>query len=133
MITGVADTHTALWYLFADPRLSSAAKAFIDRATDARNTVAVASISLAEIVYLVEKRRVPANAFEVLAEALADPEHVFVEASLTTSVVRSMREVSREEVPDLPDRIIAATAVLLGVPILSRDGRIRSARLNTLW
>ena len=36
-----------------------------------------------------------------------------------------MKEVSREEIPDLPDRVVAA--LLLGVPVSSRDGRIRSS------
>jgi predicted nucleic acid-binding protein len=36
-------------------------------------------------------------------------------------------EVPREAVPDLPDRVIAATALLHGVPILSRDRRIQAS------
>jgi hypothetical protein len=40
--------------------------------------IAVSSISLAEIVYLVEKKRLPRAAYEELALALADPEHVFI-------------------------------------------------------
>jgi hypothetical protein len=32
MIAGVADTHTALWHLFDDKRLSTAAGAFINEA-----------------------------------------------------------------------------------------------------
>jgi predicted nucleic acid-binding protein len=44
-----------------------------------------------------------------------------------------MRRVSRDEVPDLPDRIIAATAQFFGVPVLSRDGRIRAANIKTIW
>jgi len=44
-----------------------------------------------------------------------------------------MRQVPRSEVPDLPDRIVAATGVYLGVPVISRDRLIRAARLNTIW
>jgi PIN domain nuclease of toxin-antitoxin system len=33
MIAAVADTHTALWYLFNDGRLSVAAGDFIDKAS----------------------------------------------------------------------------------------------------
>ena len=62
MIAGIADTHTALWYLFNDARLSLAAGDFIDRAAAAGKQIAISSISLAEIVYLVEKNRLPANA-----------------------------------------------------------------------
>ena len=32
MIAGIADTHTALWYLYDDVRLSVTAGDFIDRA-----------------------------------------------------------------------------------------------------
>ncbi|MFN8556717.1 MAG: hypothetical protein U0531_04995 [Dehalococcoidia bacterium] len=44
-----------------------------------------------------------------------------------------MARVSRQEVPAMPDRIIAATAVYLGVPVISRDRRIRAAALETVW
>ena len=36
MIAGVADTHTAIWHLFDDPRLSQAARKFIDDAAAAK-------------------------------------------------------------------------------------------------
>ncbi len=32
MVAGVADTHTIMWYMYADPRLSVAAKAFVEGA-----------------------------------------------------------------------------------------------------
>lgn len=44
-----------------------------------------------------------------------------------------MKEVSREEIPDLPDRVIAAAALLLRVPVLSRDGRIRSSSVAAIF
>lgn len=88
---------------------------------------------MAEIVYLIEKNRLPPSAYDELTQALADPEHVFAEAAFTTAVVQAMRQVSRVEVPDMPDRLIAATAVYLGVPVISRDRRIRAANLRTIW
>jgi PIN domain nuclease of toxin-antitoxin system len=139
MIAGVADTHAALWDLFNDPRLSSfyrkalAAGNFIDQAAAAGNQVVVSSISLAEIVYLVEKNRLPTNAYADLKAALDDPDHVFKEVSFTGDVVDAMRQVPRTEVPDMPDRIVAATGVYLGVPVISRDGRIRASNVQTVW
>jgi predicted nucleic acid-binding protein len=44
-----------------------------------------------------------------------------------------MQVIPREEVPGMPDRIIAATGLHLGVPVLSRDRKIRAARLETIW
>ena len=132
-IAGVSDTHTALWHLFGDPRLSAKAAAFIDKAAAARRKIAVSSISLAELVYLVEKGRLPESAYAELAQALADPEHVLVEAVFTVAIVEAMRKVPRAEVSDLPDRIVAATAVHFGVPVISRDRLIRVASLETIW
>jgi len=33
----------------------------------------------------------------------------------------------------MPDRIIATTALHLGVPLISRDGRIRLSSVPTIW
>ncbi len=133
MIAAVADTHTALWHLFDDKRLSAAAERFIDEAAAARRKIAISSISLAEVVYLVEKNRLPPSAYDELTQSLADPEHVFTEAVFTAAIVQAMRQVPRAEVPDMPDRMIAATAVYFGVPVISRDRRIRAASLKTVW
>ncbi|HWZ42791.1 MAG TPA: PIN domain-containing protein [Candidatus Saccharimonadales bacterium] len=133
MIAAVADTHTALWHLFGDARLSVAAGTFISKAATARHKIAISTISLAEVVYLAEKNRLPPSAYEELTRALVDPEHVFTEAVFTAAIVQAMRQVSRAEVPDMPDRVIAATAVYFDVPVISRDRRIRAASLKTIW
>ena len=133
MIAGVADTHTALWYLLKNPRLSATARQFMDDAAAAGHDIVLSPISLAEIVYLVEKNRLPASAYHELKNALADPEYVIEEAPFTVEIVDAMRQVPRTDVPDMPDRIVAATGVYLGVPVISCDGRIRSSNVHTVW
>ncbi len=133
MIAGVADTHTALWHLFDDAKLSAVAGAFINDAAASRRKIAISTISLAEVVYLTEKNRLPSPAYEELTQALADPEHVFTEAVFTAAIVQAMRQVSRAEVRVMPDRMIAATASYFDVPVISRDRRIRAASLKTIW
>jgi len=133
MIVGVADTHTALWYLYKNPRLSVTARTFMDDAAQAGHGIALSPISLAEIVYLVEKNRLPVSAYDDLKAALADPGNVIEEAPFTADVVEALRQVPRAQVPDMPDRIVAATAVYLGVPVISRDGRIQSSNIQTIW
>jgi predicted nucleic acid-binding protein len=64
---------------------------------------------------------------------LHNPVHVFTQAVLTADIVQIMRRVSRTDVPDMPDRIVAATAMYFNVPVISRDARIRSANLHTVW
>ena len=133
MIVAVADTHAALWYVFADARLSKTARTFIDTAAMDRRKIALAPISLAEVVYLVEKNRVDALALEALTAALRNPNHVLEEAPFTSEVVVCMRQISRADVPDMPDRIVAATAKYLKVPVIGRDGKIRTSNVQCIW
>ena len=133
MIAGVADTHTVLWYVLKNPKLSASALRFIEDAATAGHSIVVSPISLAEIVYLIEKGRLQESVYEDLRRALADPDCVVEEAPFNAEIVDSMRRVARSEVPDMPDRIVAATAVYFGVPVISRDGRIRTSTVQTVW
>ena len=133
MIAGVADTHAALWYLFGDPRLSTSAKAAFEAAASSRRKIVLSVISLAEVVYLVEKNRLSASAYADLQAALRDPDHVLQEAPVTAEIIDAMLRVPRVNIPDMPDRIVAATAVYFGVPAISRDGRIRTSSVQTVW
>jgi PIN domain nuclease of toxin-antitoxin system len=133
VIAAVADTHAALWHLFGDARLSGPAGDFIDQAAAARRRIVVSSVSLAEVVYLVEKNRLPASAYDDLRSALLDPDHVLKEAPFTLEIVDAMRQVPRVAVHDMPDRIVAATAVYFGIPVISRDRRIHASAIQTIW
>ena len=133
MIAGVADTHAALWYLLKNPQLSAGARQFIDNAAVSGHDVLVSPISLAEVVYLVEKKRLPVSAYQELKGALADPAYVIEEAPFNAEIVDAMRQILRGDVPDMPDRIVAATAAYFNVPVISRDSRIRSSAIRTVW
>jgi PIN domain nuclease of toxin-antitoxin system len=133
MIAGVADTHAALWYLFGDSRLSASAKSAFDDAATSRRKIVPSVISLAETVYLIEKNRLPASAYADLQKALHDPNHVLQEAPVTSEIIDAMLDVPRADIPDMPDRIVAATAVYFGVPAISRDDRIRTSNVRTVW
>jgi PIN domain nuclease of toxin-antitoxin system len=133
VIAGVADTHTALWYLLKNPRLSATARSFMDDAAGRGDDIVLSAISLAEIVYLAEKGRLPASAYNELRQALNEPDFVLKEAPFTGEIVETMRQVPRVDIPDMPDRIVAATALYFGVPVISRDGRIRASNVQTVW
>src|SRR5438270_237496 len=61
MIRAVADTHAIVWYIFNDPRLSSGARSLINSTSLAGDAIAFSAISYVELVYLIEKGRVPAD------------------------------------------------------------------------
>ena len=129
----VVDTHTIVWYLSLDSRLSAVAAAALDSATAAGEHIHVPSICLVELTYLVEKRRLPVAARDRLIQALNDPTAPCLLAALDRTVADALESVNRAEVPDLPDRIVAATAVALGTPLISRDRKIQTSQVHSIW
>lgn len=133
MIVAVADTHAAIWYLADDVRISDAAGRFMDNAADNADKIAVSAITLVEMVYLVERQRISAHEFSRLAAALQDQDSVFTEVPVSLRTARALTRVDVTQIPDMPDRIIAATALELGVPLVSRDRRIVLSSIRTIW
>jgi len=129
----VADTHTIVWYLSRDSRLSSTAHAALTAATTGGDLIHIPSICLVELTCLAEKGRLPSAAREALVEALDDPSGPCTLVPLDRLVAEALRLVQRAEVPDLPDRIVAATALALRVPLISRDRKIRASQVQTIW
>lgn len=133
MIVAIADTHTTIWYLYSDSRLGKAASNFIDRAISQGDHIGVSAITVAEIIYLVEKGRIPTNAARDLQDAAANPKAVLQFIPLDERIAMRMSAIPRQDLPDLPDRVIAATALFYDIPVLSRDARIRSSGIKTIW
>ncbi len=133
MIAAVADTHAVVWYLYDDRRLSPAAGAFIDRAAQQGDAIGVSPITLIEIVYLAEKGRIQPQTLAIVATALQSSDSVLVEVPLDLNIAQALQQVAWAAVPDMPDRIIAATALYFQVPVISRDAKIQAANLQTIW
>lgn len=129
----VVDTHTIVWYLSSDSQLSVTAADALDSATAAGEHIYVPSICLVELTYLVEKGRLPIAARNRLIDALDDATAPCLLTPLDRTVTNALESVSRSDVSDLPDRIVAATAVALQAPLISRDRKIRASNVHTLW
>ncbi len=129
----VADTHAILWYLYGDPRLSATVAELLDAVDHAGDQVAIASVTLAEIVYLVEKGRIHPQAFDRILAALEQDKPTLIEIPFDRKIARAMQQIDRSQVPDLPDRMVAATALSLGLPVASRDRKINSSIVETIW
>jgi PIN domain nuclease of toxin-antitoxin system len=132
-MSAVLDTHTVLWYLENSKELSTIARATIEEAIRDARDIRVSAISIIETVYLVERRRVPQTALERLRAALGDPNSGLLIAPVNAGVADAIPNIPRDVVPDMPDRIIAATALHLDLPLVTRDRRLQAAGLKTIW
>jgi len=125
----VADTHAIHWFLENDSRLSPAAGEAMDTAAK----IWVPAICLVEITYLIEKGRVHPAVMPRLLDEFDNPATTLQLANLDLGVSRALQFISRNDVPDMPDRIIAATAWFNGLPLVTRDRRIQSCGIETIW
>ncbi len=125
MAGALIDTHVLLWMLDGSlPRRSAtAARQLADAITADRVFVSIGSFL--DLRYLVDAERLPASVLQLAEEVVQ--RKAFSVVSLDLAVHHAMREVSREQVPDPFDRIIAATALLADLPLLTADERIRAA------
>src|SRR6266705_311104 len=70
---------------------------------------------------------------DAIRDALSDPSIGLFIAPVDASVANALEKIPRTIVPDMPDRIIAATALHLGLPLVTRDRRLHSAGIQTVW
>ena len=49
------------------------------------------------------------------------------------AVAQAVYKIPRDIAPDMPDRIIAATALHLGLPLVKRDRRLQNSGIKTIW
>ena len=129
----VLDTHAAIWFLLDSTKLSESVYMQIDGAAASGTPTYISAVSLVEVVYLVERGRIQANAFATFASELDSHNPAFTVVPLDAQVATALKRIPRSVVPDMPDRIIAATALHLGLPLVTRDRRLQSAGIQTVW
>ena len=117
----IADTHSLIWRLQDNPRLSPQCRSFFSQADEGKATLVIPTIVLVEMTYLAEKKRITAALVKAALDLLRETRNNYRLAPLDLAVVEALERVPRALVPDMPDRIIAATALSLELPLLSRD------------
>lgn len=133
MPNAVTDTHGLIWYLEDSPLLGAEASRTFDACERGEIAIYVPTICLVEMLYLEEKGRIPPPLRIQLEDVLRAGGSNLVLVDLTAGIVHKMAEVSRTSVPDMPDRIIASTALYMDLPLISRDRQIQLSQVETLW
>ncbi len=133
MADAVADTHALIWYLENSPRLGAQASLVFDDCDQGNALIYVPTICLVEIIYLQEKGRIPSSLKSRFDSELQSGTTGLIVIGLTSDIVDALATIPRNIVPDMPDRIVAATALYLGLPLLTKDRAIQKTNLNTVW
>lgn len=124
----VTDTHPLIWHLTGDSRLRGHVQAIFDEADRGIHTIWIPSIVLVEVVYISEKKGiVPAGGTPFLNLLAASPNCLVDPLDLRT--LQAMQSIPRSAITGMPDRIIAATSLKLGVPLITADDIIRGSGL----
>ena len=128
----LVDTHVVVWLAFDQSQLSKKARAAIDDARQNGDGLAVSDITLLELAILSRKGRIRLDIS--LESFLHEVEARFVILPITGRACVRAVGLPATYPKDPADRIIGATALVEGIPLLTADRGIRRSRaLSTIW
>jgi len=123
------DTHTFLWSVGDDPRLSATARQNI---SDPSNDlfISIASLWEATVKITIGKMRVPGDSIDYLL-------HRATQTGVTTLPILSMHLQQLQKLPMLHrdpfDRILVAQSMVEKMPVVSVDSQLRQYPCKILW
>lgn len=128
----LVDTHVVVWLAFDQSRLSRKARAAIDEARNSGEGLAISDISLLELATLATKGRVRLDIS--LESFLQEVESRFIVLPISGRACARAVGLPSTYPRDPADRIIAATALVDGLSLITADREIiRSKVLRTIW
>lgn len=130
----VTDTHAIIWYFSGNKRLSRKGRAIFEQAQLGQKQIVVPSIVVVETIFLLQRARIdPAiiQALLSLPESSQDSIYIY---PLNKAVVSALGHFGPAIIPELADRIVAATAYHLSLPVLTTDSDMQASNLiQTIW
>jgi PIN domain nuclease of toxin-antitoxin system len=128
----LVDTHVVIWLAFEEARLSKKARAAILEARLNGEGLAISDISLFELARAFARER---SHLDISVEsALTEVERRFIVLPINSRISLRALGLPPTYPKDPADRIIGATALVEGIPLITADREIRNARaLTIIW
>ncbi len=129
----VLDTHVVIWDALKPDLLSSPARQVIDQANQ-EDGIILCDISLWEIAMLIRKGRLQIGTDFLTFISLVLQSNRYVLNSITPTIAWQSTQLPASVNADPADRLIAATAIVQNVPLVTADKNLRqSPAVPTLW
>jgi PIN domain nuclease of toxin-antitoxin system len=128
----LVDTHVVVWLAFEEARISKQARSVIEETREHGEGLAISDISLFELARIFDRER---RRFAIRAEsAVAEVEQRFIVLPISGRISLRALSLPAAYPKDPADRIIGATALVEGIPLITADREIRKSRaLPTIW
>lgn len=125
------DTHVLIW-LVNEPEKLSAKAAEAIRASSRQGGLAIAAITLWELAWLATHGRIAVSGTaDAFVEKISSRTAI---CPITTKIAVLANQLPSSYSKDPCDRLIGATALDKGIPLLTKDTQIRNSRLiNCIW
>ena len=126
------DTHVVVWSALEPNRLSKKAVLAIEDARKTDRPLFISDITLFEVANLIRRQRVvihiPLDSF------LEELESWLVIVPINRQIASLSVQLPDAYPSDPMDRLIGATAMARGLPLITADERIRKSKvLETIW
>ena len=128
----LVDTHVVIWLALEPERISKKASTVIEEARQDGQGLAISDMTLLEIAIVDSKRRIQLNTS--LETFLSEVEARFTVLPMNGRVCVRAVNLPAAYPKDPADRIIGATALVEGIPLVTADEDIRRSKaLRTIW
>jgi len=130
MMIYTTDTHSLIWFLTRNPKLSSNALKAFREADEGSSVIIIPSIVVAELMYIAEYKDLSLKFKDLLSKIEESKNYAVYNLDFEVLI----ETMNYKKLKDIHDKIIVATAVLNKSKLITSDGDVKkSGYVEVIW